>query len=169
MKTVFFDKNPKIVPLCIILIAFLLVVIPVRNTLTLIMKYFDLKETNFHDTSIAHPRMVSKINEQLLEKVDHTKIILSSLSSACQVNRVKISKIDLPKEASYSTAAIETLPVSLSGGFVPILKSIRDINPALGTSKVSSLRFQREVANREINLVANVIFQSVKPTMDDEK
>jgi hypothetical protein len=158
----YFHRSPLLVKLTVMLVALLFAAIPLKNTIALAERYFDLKSSvNLYMRSTGRTQNV-KANAKLLDAFDHEKKIFEGISKASQAYKVIIKQVDLPKIIENGGVVIQSQEIQLQGDYIDILKTLRDVNEDLEPIKISNARFERVEDNKKVNLVAHIFFQSVK-------
>lgn len=155
-------SNPQLVYAVVPVIAFLLLALPVRPTVVLALKYFDLQEKlNSSTNTLQEPRLAT--DTLLLQEIDFAKKVFNDISYSSQLHKVVIKKIDLPVLTILQDEVIEqSQQITLNGNFVDILKTLDDIKEKLKPVKIVSIKFARIDNNKVVILEATVILQAVK-------
>jgi hypothetical protein len=169
MKIEYFHKNPSAIKLLVTAIVVLLMVIPLKKTITLAFKYNDLKGSVKTYGANTNNTVSNVANDKLLLEVDHERKVFEEVSKACQENKVIVKQVDLPKIVSESDVMIQTQEILLEGDYVNILKSLDEISIRLEPIKIASIKFEREENNKRIALVSHIVFQSVKLMEENEE
>jgi hypothetical protein len=169
MKIAYFHKNPSAIKLLVGVIAFLLVIIPLKNTIALAFKFKDLNGVVKSYAKSTKTTVNIVANDKLLLDVDHERKVFEEVSKACQEYKVIVKQVDLPKIINESDVTIQTQEILLEGDYVNILKALNEISVRVEPIKIASVKFVREENNKRIALVSHVVFQSVKLVKENEE
>ncbi|MBL7840263.1 MAG: hypothetical protein JNJ75_09005 [Cyclobacteriaceae bacterium] len=144
------------------LAAIVIVVIAGKETFRAMVRYFEL-DRELKAMSPVIPASSQEVTPYafLLKETELEREIFAALSRTSQAYGVNLRQVH--PAIVFNTGEVLTISqkVTLEGGFVSILKGVRDIQDIKGV-KISSIRFETEHINRMNLLVAHIYFQGVK-------
>lgn len=159
--------KPSVVYCLAAVLVLAVLILPFRNTFTLMSKYLSLqnvlKQTNIDTTS------TSDTDESLsLLKADTITHVFEAVSIAAQSHNLIIKQYEPPYIQNDGHIEIQTLHIVLQGEFVNILKCLQTTDANLNGIKIASIKFNREDNNKRVNLVASIVFRKIQVTSNNE-
>jgi hypothetical protein len=167
MRNSLIYTKPIVVYCLVALIVFLILILPIRNTLSLMLKYISLQET-LKEVGIGSTP-TSYTNEQLLlVKADTITQVFEVVSIAAQSYNVIIKQYEPPHMENDGDVQIQTLDIVLQGEFVDILKCLQFTDTRLNGIKIASIKFNRQENNKRVFLVASIVFKRIQVISSNE-
>lgn len=156
-------KRQQLVIIMVGGVALCLVIILVLRSASTYLSYNSLsRKMEHYDNSFNS--QISKDTVLGMDGEAVTKMIFQKVSRSCLKNQVKLVQVHVPVAEEKDGFRISTQQVSLQGTFVPLMKCLNGLDDELGSVKITSLVFEKEVVDREALLRVQVFFQWLEET-----
>lgn len=144
----------------------LVLLLPFRYTFSLLSKYISLQEAveqaNIGEAISSEDELFS------FQKADTITRVFEAVSIAAQSHNLIIKQYEPPSIQDEGDVQIQTLHIVLQGQFVDILKCIQLTDAKLNGIKIASVKFNREESNKQVNLVASVVYRKIQVISNNE-